>query len=115
MEVTVKVATGADLLSRLFIAGLVIKPILARIQYAPTATLVCTEVIAMRVLGHSALGNYKCLRVPELLSCGVPNIVWSQPPYFFSFLRQFHSLPHVGVGKTTLCEPHHNLRGLLKH
>ena len=47
------VAMGADLLSMLCIAGRVTKPIPARIQYAPSAGLVCTEVIAMRVLGHS--------------------------------------------------------------
>ena len=100
MEVTVKVATGADLLFMLCTAGHVTKPIPARIQYAPSAGLVCTEVIAMRVLGHSAMGgNYQCLRVPELLSCGVPNIVLSQSSQLF-FLRHSLLAPRRGREQT---------------
>ena len=94
------VVMGADLLFMLCIAGLVTKPIPARIQYAPSAVLDCTEVIAMRVLGHSALGNYKCLRVPELLSCGVPNIVLSQSSQLFFFLRQSLLAPRRGREQT---------------
>ena len=115
MEEITRGAVGAGLNSLWFTVGLVVNPTQARIRCAPIATLVFSEVIAMRVLGHSALGNYKCLRVPELLSCGVPNIVLSQSSQLSIFFCG-NSLPAPRRGREqTLCKPHHNMRGLLKH
>ena len=54
MEVLIEVVMGADLVSMLCGAGIATKLTPARIPYAPSAGLECTEVIAMRVLGHSA-------------------------------------------------------------
>ena len=84
MEEITRGAVGAGLNSLWFTVGLVVNPTQARIRCAPIATLVFSEVIAMRVLGHSAVvGNYLCLWVTELLSCGFPNIV--NPPLLYFF------------------------------
>ena len=66
---------GAGLNSIWFTVGLVVSPTQARIRCVPTATLVFSEIIAMRDWAIPNLGNYQCLRVPELLSFGVPKIV----------------------------------------
>ena len=84
MEALIEVAMGADSVSMLCGAGIVNILTPARTPYAPSATLECAEVIAMRVLGHSAVvGNYLCLWVTELLSSGFPNIV--NPPLLYFF------------------------------
>ena len=76
-------AVGADLLSMLCIAGHVTKPIPARIQYAPSAGLVCTEVIAMRVLGRSAVVIISVLGCQNY--CHAVSQILSIPPFFFHF------------------------------
>ena len=80
MQEITRGATGADLNSLWLIAGLVNKPTLARIRCAPTATLVFSEVIAMRVLGYSEFGYFG---FPELLAFGVPKL--SIPPNYSIF------------------------------
>ena len=54
MEALIKVVMVADPVSMLCGVGIanILTP--ARIPYAPSAGLECAEVIAMRVLGHSA-------------------------------------------------------------
>ena len=84
MEALIGVAMGAAGVSTLCGAGIVHILTPARTLSAPRATLECAEVIAMRVLGHSAVvGNYLCPSVTELLSCGFPNIV--NPPLLYLF------------------------------
>ena len=58
MEVITRVATGVGLISLWLIAGLAKEQTLARIRCAPTATLVFTKIIAMRVLDYSKFGYF---------------------------------------------------------
>jgi len=97
MEEITRGVTGADLNSPWLTAGLVISPTQARIRCAPIATLVFSEVIAMRVLAYSEFGYFG---FPELLAFGVPKL--SIPQKLSNFLVR-HTLPApIGVGKKTL-------------
>ena len=78
MEELTRVTMGTDLNSLGLIVGLVIQPTLTRIRCAPTATLVFSEIIAMREQGYSEFGYF---RFPELLAFGAPNC---QSPLFFN-------------------------------
>ena len=99
MEEITRGVTGADLNSPWLTAGLVISPTQARIRCAPIATLVFSEVIAMRVLGYSEFGYFG---FPELLAFGVPKL--SIPPkYSIFFFSAAHTpCPNWGRVKNTV-------------
>ena len=97
MEEITRGAVGAGLNSLWSTVGLVVNPTQARIRCAPIATLVFSEVIAMRVLGYSEFGYFG---FPELLAFGVPKL--SIPPNYSIFFSAAHTpCPNWGREKNT--------------